>query len=401
MRYLQLKQDIMNLKEEELLIRISSLIVQEMKGEQRAEDRLLLKKWLSESQENQAVYKRCFDQVMQKKSFESLQEFEKNRDFEKIRAKLFTTPVPQQLFSFKRMLPFVAAACMIIALGGVWYYSQTNSSIPSAIQLSQMDRLPAQNRATVTFSDGRQFQLNEHESQVHMDKKGIHYDDGSAVAETQSAQFATIETPRGGVYDVILPDGTRVKLNAATTLRYPTVFAADKREVRVDGEAYFEVAKRKNQPFIVETANQQVSVLGTHFNVNTYGNKSEMKTTLQEGKVQVKELTSGKHIILLPGYQSLVNKGKLISRAVDVNQELAWVDGRFNFDGKSLFEVMDDLSRWYNVDVEYRGEIPDVEFFGGTYRTSKLSTILKILKDQNLHYHFTANGKLIIEKNGY
>lgn len=401
MRYLQLKQDIMNLKEEELLIRISSLIVQEMKGEQRAEDRLLLKKWLSESQENQAVYKRCFDQVMQKKSFESLQEFEKNRDFEKIRAKLFTTPVPQQLFSFKRMLPFVAAACMIIALGGVWYYNQTNSSIPSAIQLSQMDRLPAQNRATVTFSDGRQFQLNEHESQVHMDKKGVHYDDGSAVAETQSAQFATIETPRGGVYDVILPDGTRVKLNAATTLRYPTVFAADKREVRVDGEAYFEVAKRKNQPFIVETANQQVSVLGTHFNVNTYGNKSEMKTTLQEGKVQVKELTSGKHIILLPGYQSLVNKGKLISRAVDVNQELAWVDGRFNFDGKSLFEVMDDLSRWYNVDVEYRGEIPDVEFFGGTYRTSKLSTILKILKDQNLHYHFTANGKLIIEKNGY
>lgn len=401
MRYLQLKQDIMNLKEEELLIRISSLIVQEMKGEQRAEDRLLLKKWLSESQENQAVYKRCFDQVMQKKSFESLQEFEKNRDFEKIRAKLFTTPVPQQLFSFKRMLPFVAAACMIIALGGVWYYNQTNSSIPSAIQLSQMDRLPAQNRATVTFSDGRQFQLNEHESQVHMDKKGVHYDDGSAVAETQSAQFATIETPRGGVYDVILPDGTRVKLNASTTLRYPTVFAADKREVRVDGEAYFEVAKRKNQPFIVETANQQVSVLGTHFNVNTYGNKSEMKTTLQEGKVQVKELTSGKHIILLPGYQSLVNKGKLISRAVDVNQELAWVDGRFNFDGKSLYEVMDELSRWYNVDVEYRGEIPDVEFFGGTYRTSKLSTILKILKDQNLHYHFTANGKLIIEKNGY
>lgn len=401
MRYLQLKQDIMNLKEEELLIRISSLIVQEMKGEQRAEDRLLLKKWLSESQENQAVYKRCFDQVMQKKSFESLQKFEKNKDFEKIRAKLFTTPVPQQLFSFKRMLPFVAAACMIIALGGVWYYNQTNSSIPSAIQLSQVDRLPAQNRATVTFSDGRQFQLNEHESQVHMDKKGVHYDDGSAVAETQSAQFATIETPRGGVYDVILPDGTRVKLNAATTLRYPTVFAADKREVRVDGEAYFEVAKRKNQPFIVETANQQVSVLGTHFNVNTYGNKSEMKTTLQEGKVQVKELTSGKHIILLPGYQSLVNKGKLTSRAVDVNQELAWVDGRFNFDGKSLFEVMDDLSRWYNVDVEYRGEIPDVEFFGGTYRTSKLSTILKILKDQNLHYHFTANGKLIIEKNGY
>ncbi|MEN5231818.1 FecR family protein [Sphingobacterium faecium] len=389
----------MNLTKEEILIRISALIVQEMKGEQRAEDRLLLKNWLQESDENRAIYQRCFDKIMQKKAFQTLNEYEKNRDFEKIRTKLFTTPVPQHLFSLKRMLPFVAAACMMIALGGVWYYNQINSSIPSQIQLSQMDKLPAQNRATVTFSDGRQFQLNEHEGQVHMDKKGVHYDDGSAVAETQSAQFATIETPRGGVYDVILPDGTRVKLNAATTLRYPTVFATDKREVRVDGEAYFEVAKRKNQPFIVETKNQQVSVLGTHFNVNTYGNKSEMKTTLVEGKIRVKELTTGKDLVLLPGYQSCVMEGKLVSRAVDVNQEMAWIHGRFNFDGKSLYEVMDELSRWYNVDVEYRGEMPDVEFFGGTYRTSKLSTLLNILKDQNLRYHFTANGKLIIEQN--
>ncbi|MNY17758.1 fec operon regulator FecR [compost metagenome] len=167
----------------------------------------------------------------------------------------------------------------------------------------------------------------------------------------------------------------------------------------MDGEAYFEVAKRKNQPFIVETKNQQVSVLGTHFNVNTYGNKSEMKTTLLEGKIRVKELTTGKDLVLLPGYQSCVMEGKLVSRAVDVNQEMAWIHGRFNFDGKSLYEVMDELSRWYNVDVEYRGEMPDVEFFGGTYRTSKLSTILNILKDQNLRYHFTANGKLIIEQN--
>ncbi|TCR11149.1 FecR family protein [Sphingobacterium sp. JUb78] len=399
MRYLLLKRDIMNLTEEELLIRISTLIVQEMKGEQHAEDRLLIKKWLSESPENQAVYKRCFDQIMQKKAFESLQEFEKNRDFEKVRSKLFVRPVPQKAFQFKRLLPYVAAACLLIAFGSVWYYNQIGLKIPAENQLSQTDRLPAKNRAIVTFSDGRQFQLNERESEVFISNKGVHYDDGGEVAETQAAQFATIETPRGGIYDVILPDGTRVKLNAATTLRYPTVFATDKREVNVHGEAYFEVAKRKNQPFIVETANQQVSVLGTHFNVNTYGNKSDMRTTLLEGKVQVKELTSGKHIVLLPGYQSLVNKGKLTSRAVDVDQELAWVDGRFNFDGKSLFEVMDDLSRWYNVDVEYRGQMPDVEFFGGTYRTSKLSTILKILKDQNLHYHFTANGKLIIEKN--
>lgn len=399
MRYLLLKRDMMNLTEEELLIRISTFIVQEMKGEQRAEDRLLLKKWLSESPENQAVYKRCFDQIMQKKAFESLQEFEKNRDFEKVRSKLFVRPVSQKAFQFKRLLPYVAAACLLIAFGAVWYSNQIGLKIPAENQLSQTDRLPAKNRATVTFSDGRQFQLNELESEVFISYKGVHYDDGGAVAETQAAQFATIETPRGGIYDVVLPDGTRVKLNAATTLRYPTVFAKDKREVSVDGEAYFEVANRQNQPFIVETANQQVSVLGTHFNVNTFGDKSEIKTTLLEGKVQVKELTGGKHIVLLPGYQSLVNKGKLTSRAVDVEQELAWVDGRFNFDGKSLFEVMDDLSRWYNVDVEYRGEMPDVEFFGGTYRTSKLSTILKILKDQNLHYHFTPNGKLIIEKN--
>ena len=118
-----------------------------------------------------------------------------------------------------------------------------------------------------------------------------------------------------------------------------------------------------------------------------------------EGKVQVKELIKGQKVTLLPGDQS-VNEGTVLTKhPVNIAQEMAWIYGKFNFDGKSLRQVMDELSQWYAVDVVYKGDVPDVSFFGGTFRTSKLSTILKILKDQDLSYHLTDDGKLIIEKN--
>ncbi|MDQ1149751.1 ferric-dicitrate binding protein FerR (iron transport regulator) [Sphingobacterium zeae] len=233
--------------------------------------------------------------------------------------------------------------------------------------------------------------------QVVINGSGIRYDDGHEVASIDAAVSAKIETPRGGTYEVTLPDGSRVKLNAGTILSYPTQFAKDKREVSLQGEAFFEVAKRKDQPFIVHTKNQQVQVLGTQFNINAYPTSTQIKTTLLEGRVQVKELIKGHKVNLLPGNQAVNTGTQLIKQSVNVQQEIAWVYGKFNFDGKSLRQVMDELSQWYAVDVVYKGDVPDVSFFGGTFRTSKLSTILKILKDQDLSYHLTDDGKLIIE----
>src|SRR5690606_4908990 len=177
---------------------------------------------------------------------------------------------------------------------------------------------------------------------------------------------------------------------------YPTKFQEHSREVQLTGEAYFEVAKQNDRPFTVRTSDQIITVLGTHFNVAAYEGPSLTKTTLTEGKVRVKDNINQAELTLAPGQQALSHEGKFSKRNVNVDQEIAWLQGKFNFDGKSLQEVMDDLSRWYNVDVVYEGEVPDIHFFGGTFRSSKLSTILSILESNEIKYRMTEDHKLII-----
>jgi ferric-dicitrate binding protein FerR (iron transport regulator) len=389
----------MDPKEEEKLIRISALILQNMQGTLTGEDRFFLESWLQESERNKQIYQRCLDEKLQRDAYTRLQDFETRRNFESLKAKISFHTSKKGPGLLKRLLPYVAAAIVLLALSVVWYWNKDSNRLVETQREVVNDRLPASHQAVITLSDGRQYALNKGEKQVVIDGGGIRYEDGHEVAPINAAVSARIETPRGGIYEVTLPDGTLVKLNAGTTLSYPTVFAKDKREVTLRGEAYFEVAKKKDQPFIVHTKNQQVQVLGTHFNINAYQTSVPTKTTLLEGKVMVTTLLGSQKVTLLPGDQSVNTGTELTKHPVNVQQEMAWVYGKFNFDGKSLRQVMDELSQWYAIDVVYKGDVPDVSFFGGTFRTSKLSTILKILKDQDLSYHLTENGKLIIEKN--
>ncbi|MGB3104451.1 FecR family protein [Sphingobacterium siyangense] len=389
----------MDPKEEEKLIRISALILQKMQGTLTGEERFFLESWLQESERNKQIYQRCLDEKLQRDAYTRLQDFETRRNFESLKAKISFHTSKKGPGLLKRLLPYVAAASVLLALSVVWYWNKDSNRLVETQREVVNDRLPASHQAVITLSDGRQYALNKGEKQVVIDGGGIRYEDGHEVAPINAAVSARIETPRGGIYEVTLPDGTLVKLNAGTTLSYPTVFAKDKREVTLRGEAYFEVAKKKDQPFIVHTKNQQVQVLGTHFNINAYQTSVPTKTTLLEGKVMVTTLLGSQKVTLLPGDQSVNTGTELTKHPVNVQQEMAWVYGKFNFDGKSLRQVMDELSQWYAIDVVYKGDVPDVSFFGGTFRTSKLSTILKILKDQDLSYHLTENGKLIIEKN--
>jgi len=388
----------MNALEEEKLIHISALVLKEMQGTLTVEDRRILDSWLNQSERNKEIYRRFQDGQKQRQAYIGLQYFEKQRNFDSLKSKIQFQTKKKTVVVLKRLWPFVAAASVIFTIAGIWYWNKDEGQHMDAQTAMVNDRLPASNQAIIKFSDGRQYQLNKGESQVVIDSSGIRYNDGYQVATINAAVSATIETPRGGTYDVTLPDGTTVKLNAGTVLTYPTVFAKDKREVTLTGEAYFEVAKRKDQPFVVRTKNQQVLVLGTHFNINAYETSAATKTTLLEGKVAVRQRLKDRQLTLLPGEQAINNGANFSKRTVNVQQEMAWVYGKFNFDGKSLREVMDELSQWYAIDVVYKGEIPDVAFFGGTFRTSKLSTILKILKDQDLSYQLTDDGKLIIEK---
>jgi len=192
-----------------------------------------------------------------------------------------------------------------------------------------------------------------------------------------------------------LPDGSRVWINAASSIRFPTAFTGNARRVEVNGEAYFEVAKNKSMPFMVKVNNAEVQVLGTHFNIMAYDEEDVVSTTLLEGSV--KFVTGDKISILKPGQQSQLSKDgqvKLVND-VDVDQVVAWKNGLFVFDNSELGTVMRQLSRWYDIDVVYRTRNVTTSFVGEVPRTSKLSDVLKVI-ELTSKMHFEVAGKKVI-----
>jgi transmembrane sensor len=212
-----------------------------------------------------------------------------------------------------------------------------------------------------------------------------------------SATYNLIETPRGGEYSVILSDGTRVWLNAASSLRYPAVFTGGERRVELSGEAYFEVAPNKSMPFRVQGKQQLVEVLGTHFNIASYADDEAVRTTLVEGKVKV--LAGDKHIphVLRPGQQSVVSQAteNVMVKSVDVEEAIAWKKGYFMFNDENIQSIMRKVARWYNVDVEYKGKIPEVGFGGTVLKSKNISGVLKTL-ELTKAVHFKVQGRRVI-----
>lgn len=209
--------------------------------------------------------------------------------------------------------------------------------------------------------------------------------------------FNTMSTPMGGMYQLILPDQTKVWLNSASTIRYPTEFITSERRVQVTGEAYFEVAKDASKPFIVMVNDlTELKVLGTHFNVNAYDDEDEIKTTLIEGSVNV---TRGNNSsVLKPGQQAQISKTGTIKRIydIDIEEAVAWKNGNFLFNSAGLPAVLRQAARWYSLDVVYEGKIPDDKFSGQIPRSASLSSLLKWMQWSDVH--FKLEGKKLIIK---
>ncbi|GGH23732.1 DUF4974 domain-containing protein [Sphingobacterium alkalisoli] len=389
----------MNSKKEKEPVVIGEIIAKEIKGSKLTEtEQALLSQWLELSESNRDIYQNCINHTEQQQAYHRFAQVDTEGAYKRLRKKVFPSPLAIAPPFLRIFRPYIIAASVLLAVSFSVYlfFTNTNQTANSNQQTADIDYAPAGNKATVRLSDGRLFELDQTQQEIYINENGLNYKDGELVTETESVVSVKIATPRGGLYSVTLPDGTRVKLNAGSELDYPVRFAKDKREVTLQGEAYFEVAKQANHPFIVISNDQKITVLGTHFNVNAYTDGYPIKTTLTEGKVRVQALADQTETELKPGQQSVLRKGKLSRKDVDVAQELAWLNGKFNFDGKSLKEVMSEVSRWYNVDVIYKGTVPDIEFFGGTFRTSKLSTILSLLESNNITYQMTADNKLII-----
>jgi ferric-dicitrate binding protein FerR (iron transport regulator) len=202
---------------------------------------------------------------------------------------------------------------------------------------------------------------------------------------TSTLLYNTVATSRGGQYKITLSDGTDVWLNTTSSIRYPVTFGPDERRVEIQGEAYFEVAKNPERPFIVvarsgeSNGETEISVLGTHFNVNAYSDEGEISTALLEGSVKVK--SSGKEILIRPGQKAgVIGPGKITVSNADLEQVMAWKNGLFQFDNVSISTVMKEVSRWYDVEVEFKRDVSNDRFIGKIYRTTTLPELLKILE---------------------
>lgn len=308
-----------------------------------------------------------------------------------------------------RWLPY-AAAVLVAASIVIWLYlpSNTPSRHSAELSISQdpFDVAPGGNRAILTLDNSSTIRLSESQEGIVIGD-GIRYEDGTPIYENGIAssdaepypQYATLSTPNGGTYHITLSDGTQIWLNAASSLRYPIKFSSQDRVVELEGEAYFSVAPNSIKPsrFKVMSQGQEVEVLGTEFNISAYPGET-IKTTLVDGIVQLhlKNSNNIKSYDLIPGQQATNHFSSINIEDVDVNRYIAWKTGMFYFKQTPFVELMNQIARWYDVEVVYKSNIPQDTFGGKIRRDVNLLTVLELLKSSAIDYNIDGN-RLIIE----
>ena len=297
----------------------------------------------------------------------------------------------------------VAAALVIAVLGLAHWKLEGSLRLFDGEALVRVDDVaPGGNRAILSLADGKRVELSGLQSGVVVGSDGLSYLDGTPLENKLTSGLSqTLSTPKGGQYQLVLPDGSKVWLNAASSISYPASFdGMDERRVSVTGEAYFEVAHNKAKPFRVVSGDQVVEVLGTHFNVNAYGDGGSVVTTLLEGKVTVAGLrTGGGKVMLAPLEHAVGSGGKFTVGRADTELAMAWHQGKLEFKDANIRSIMKQVSRWYDVEVEYEGEVPDRVFNGSVSRRSNLSVLLKILAYSDIKFRMEEDGgkkKLIV-----
>jgi ferric-dicitrate binding protein FerR (iron transport regulator) len=345
-----------------------------------------------------------------------------------IKASMLTYETPYLKSFLLKLWPRIAAAAAILLVvgAGIWFYNNEVASSRKAHRNDvafKNDIAPGKNTATITLPNGSIMQLSDAKTGVVVDPNSLKYNDGSLVKYSSGTHFSgslkgdqkntgpvgvhslgvegvhslgtnemlTAATPRGGTYQITLPDGTKVWLNAASSLKFPATFAgASQRVVSISGEAYFEVFRNKSQPFVVNSKKMDLTVLGTHFNVSAYEDESSTKATLLEGSVRVSPVSSlrggttgqASDVVLVPNQQAVVaGDNRITVKTVDANDAIDWKNGEFVFNSQSVIEILRKVGRWYDVEVIYEGQLNSSQTFSGKVsRTERISSVLKNLE---------------------
>jgi transmembrane sensor len=318
--------------------------------------------------------------LMDNKSYSGeLSEQDINEDITKVLASL-----PQPVKQSKLLAAIaVAAGIIIFLLVGFYFFSVKNSPQIAKTKVSQNDVAPGKNIAILTLSNGKAIALSDAKKGVVLAYSELSYNDGSPVDEKLiEGGYTTMNTPIGGQYGLTLSDGTKIILNAASSVKFPSSFKGQaNRTIELNGEAYFEVAKDQKHPFIVKTADQTVEVLGTHFNISSYTEDAATTTTLLEGAVKVASLSKVLTRELKPGQQSSLSGNGISIVDVEAEDAVAWKNGYFMFNYETLEDVMVKLSRWYGIKVEYEDPgVKDAVFFGTVSKYENISKVLNMLE---------------------
>ena len=310
--------------------------------------------------------------------------------------------------TFSRLRWVGAAAAIILALAVVW--KVRNGIIPTK-HVFTTDVKPGGNKAILTLADGKKISLSDAQNGALIKEAGISISksaDGELVYNVEKldqpeddSRTNTISTPNGGEWQIILPDGSKIWLNAASSLEYPlNIGIAKTRKVKLQGEAYFEVAKNAQHPFIVETAKQKLEVLGTHFNVNSYLDEKITRTTLLEGSVRISDILDlAEYEVLKPGEQSVLSDRGIKVNTVDPDESVAWKNGYFMFNNERQESILRKVARWYNVQIEYADEeAKNVMYYGTVSRFNNISLVLTKF-EQTGEVKFDIKGnKVIVHK---
>lgn len=331
----------------------------------------------------------------------------RNRLFSELRAKL---PSPKnEARSLFRKLAIAASILAFLSSGIFFYYRWDKRSAIvkdhfTKVKDGKVPILPGRNKAILIQANGNMVDLDG-SGKGFLSKEGgaevtklasgkLVYNEGAISTGQNITAYNTIATPRGGQYQLTLADGTSVWLNAASSLRFPTTFSGKERAVELTGEAYFEVAKNRKMPFKVVANGVSVNVLGTHFNVMAYPDESAVKTTLLEGSVRLQKDSA--ETMLVPGEQGLIRPDThaFKVRKVKVDDIISWKNGLFTFDNENIRTIMRNVSRWYDVDIEYEGQLSKQNFGGSVSKFKDISYLLKTLELTGT-VHFKVDGRRI------
>ncbi|MEO8584444.1 MAG: FecR family protein [Flavitalea sp.] len=326
------------------------------------------------------------------------------RAFIKLKANILieeVEPVPAHQLRFYQNRFFKYAASILIIIGAgkfIWTHNSSPKNIPKVAMAvtTANEILPGGQKALLTLADGSTIVLDSvangkiaQQGQMEVIKLSggqLRYESAKNIdVGGEPMQLNTMSTPRGGQYQLVLPDGSKVWLNAESSITYPVAFTGPERMVNISGEVYFEVFKDKTRPFRVQAKDVQVEVLGTHFNINAYSNEGPVKTSLLEGSVKINKQ------VLKPGQAYL--DGKIVS--TNVERDVAWKNGVFNFNDQDLSQVMRQLARWYNLDVLYPKGVPKKEYGGEMGRNLNLEQVLKGLENSGVHFELKGTSLIV------